>query len=43
VWAKALKVDTAEFVRTLMRYYDPITHEILFGEAREAERNRNEA
>lgn len=32
-WAVALKVDAAEFVQTLMKYYDPVTHEILFGEA----------
>jgi transcriptional regulator with XRE-family HTH domain len=32
-WAVALKVEPAEFVQTLMKYYDPVTHEILFGEA----------
>lgn len=31
-WAKALKVDAREFTRELMRYYDPITHGILFGD-----------
>lgn len=31
-WAKALKVDPRDFTRELMRYYDPITHRILFGE-----------
>jgi transcriptional regulator with XRE-family HTH domain len=29
-WARALKVDTREFVRTLLRYYDPVTHRLLF-------------
>lgn len=32
MWAKALKVDPKEFTRELMRYYDPITHRILFGD-----------
>lgn len=32
-WAAALDIPAAEFVRTLMRYYDPVTHEILFGDA----------
>ena len=30
-WAEALSVDAAEFVRTLMQYYDPVTYDILFG------------
>jgi transcriptional regulator with XRE-family HTH domain len=29
-WAKALGVDPRVFVRTLMRYYDPVTYGILF-------------
>lgn len=29
-WAEALQVDPPEFVRTLMKYYDPITFSILF-------------
>lgn len=32
-WAKALDMQPALFVRTLMQYYDPITHAILFGDA----------
>jgi|APHig6443717497_1056834.scaffolds.fasta_scaffold02355_7 transcriptional regulator with XRE-family HTH domain len=31
-WANALKMEPAEFVRTLMQFYDPITHAILFGD-----------
>ncbi|MDG5497970.1 helix-turn-helix transcriptional regulator [Niveispirillum sp. BGYR6] len=31
-WASALQMAPAEFVRTLMQFYDPITHAILFGE-----------
>ncbi len=31
VWATALDVDPVEFVRTLIKYYDPVTHGILFG------------
>lgn len=30
VWADALGVETQPFVRELMRYYDPVTHELLF-------------
>jgi len=29
-WAKALQVKPSEFVRAVMKYYDPITHSILF-------------
>lgn len=32
-WAAALNMDPKEFTRELMRYYDPITHRILFGDA----------
>lgn len=30
VWAEALGMDLKDFVRELMRYYDPVTYEILF-------------
>jgi transcriptional regulator with XRE-family HTH domain len=29
-WAESLGVETTLFVRTLMRYYDPVTYELLF-------------
>lgn len=29
-WAEALGVDVREFVQTLMQFYDPVTHGILF-------------
>ena len=29
-WAEALGVEPAEFVKTLMQYYDPVTYSILF-------------
>jgi hypothetical protein len=29
-WAIALGIEPMVFVRTLMRYYDPVTHDILF-------------
>jgi transcriptional regulator with XRE-family HTH domain len=29
-WAAALGVNTRDFVKTLMKYYDPITYDILF-------------
>ncbi len=32
VWAEALGVEPRRFVKTLLRYYDPVTHSILFGE-----------
>ncbi|KQP10196.1 MAG: helix-turn-helix transcriptional regulator [Methylobacterium sp.] len=33
VWAEALGVDVKDFVRSLMRFYDPVTYGILFVEA----------
>ena len=32
-WADALGVDHKTFVRTLMQYYDPHAHRMLFGSA----------
>jgi transcriptional regulator with XRE-family HTH domain len=29
-WARALRLDGADFVREILRYYDPITFEMLF-------------
>lgn len=40
VWAEALGVPASEFVRTLMQYYDPVTHSILFGGGPEAANQR---
>jgi transcriptional regulator with XRE-family HTH domain len=31
-WAAALGVPAAEFVKELMRYYDPVTYRLLFGD-----------
>lgn len=31
-WAQALMLNERTFVRELMRFYDPITYEILFSE-----------
>ncbi|MGU3546204.1 helix-turn-helix domain-containing protein [Methylobacterium sp. A52T] len=33
-WAEALAIEPRVFVRNVMRFYDPITHEILFGDRR---------
>jgi transcriptional regulator with XRE-family HTH domain len=33
IWADALQVDTQTFVKTLMRFYDPITYGLLFPES----------
>ena len=30
IWAEALGVEPRRLVRDLMRYYDPVTHNILF-------------
>ncbi len=30
-WANALGQEPRSFVKTLLSYYDPITHDILFG------------
>lgn len=32
-WAEAVGQDTAEFARTLLRYYEPELYRLLFGEA----------
>lgn len=31
-WAEALGLEPRQFVRDLMRFYDPVTHAILFPE-----------
>ena len=31
-WAKALEIDSKIFVQNLLRFYDPMTHAILFGD-----------
>lgn len=31
IWAQAFDIDIRDFVRGLMRFYDPVTHDILFG------------
>jgi transcriptional regulator with XRE-family HTH domain len=33
-WAAALRVPVAEFVRTILRYYDPIIFDLLFPNGR---------
>ncbi len=40
-WASALGVEPAEFVRRLMRYYDPVTFAILFGGTSDPEQGAN--
>ncbi len=34
LWAAALGVEPRQFVKTLLSYYDPITHKLLFDEAK---------
>jgi transcriptional regulator with XRE-family HTH domain len=31
-WAAALGIEPKAFVQTLLRYYDPVTYEIVFGD-----------
>jgi transcriptional regulator with XRE-family HTH domain len=38
VWAEALGVAPREFVKTILRYYDPVTYEILFSNDEDAVR-----
>lgn len=35
-WAEALGVQPRELVRNIMRYYDPVTHEIMFNDMDDA-------
>jgi transcriptional regulator with XRE-family HTH domain len=30
IWAEALKIEPRDFVREVMRFYDPVTYGILF-------------
>jgi DNA-binding XRE family transcriptional regulator len=32
LWAKALEIEDKVFVQTLLQYYDPITHAVLFAD-----------
>jgi transcriptional regulator with XRE-family HTH domain len=40
LWAKAVKVNPQQFVQTLLRFYDPVTYAILFGEDKASEPGR---
>jgi len=40
-WAEALGLPVWNFVFNIMRYYDPVTFEILFGEAGEFANSRD--
>lgn len=31
LWAKALNMDTRDFVKNVLKFYDPATYDILFG------------
>ena len=33
-WAKALEVDSQEFAKKLLSYYDPHTHRAIFGKGK---------
>ncbi len=33
LWARTLGLEPREFLRGLMRYYDPISYDILFGDS----------
>jgi len=32
LWAHALRINPQEFVQTILKFYDPSTHAMLFGE-----------
>jgi transcriptional regulator with XRE-family HTH domain len=36
LWATAFEMDSAEFVKHLMQFYDPETYRLLFGEREKA-------
>src|SRR5215470_7258166 len=42
-WAHALGIDSRDFVRTLMSYYDPVTYGILFDSMKESRRDVGDA
>lgn len=35
LWARTLGMEPRDFLRGLMRYYDPISYDILFGDSRD--------
>lgn len=39
-WAKALRLDEAEFAKTLLAYYEPELHRLLFGSVVQASQAR---
>lgn len=39
-WAKALRLDEAQFAKTLLAYYEPELHRLLFGTAASANQAR---
>lgn len=39
-WARALRLDEAEFAKTLLAYYEPELHRLLFGGAVSASQAR---
>ena len=30
IWSEALNIDSKNFIRKLMQFYDPVTHRLLF-------------
>jgi transcriptional regulator with XRE-family HTH domain len=36
-YAQTLNVDTQDFIKQLMSYYDPVTHRALFGKSKPSE------
>jgi transcriptional regulator with XRE-family HTH domain len=41
-WAHALEMHERDFVRELLRYYDPITYGILFSQNAELDKTNNQ-
>ena len=38
VWAEALAISPREFVKAMLRFYDPVTYGILFGSSGEGDK-----
>jgi transcriptional regulator with XRE-family HTH domain len=38
-WAEALEINPREFARNLMRYYDPHTYDMIYGQSNASDSN----
>ena len=42
VWAEALRVPTRQFATELMRFYDPLTYDLIFASEPNEQREKND-